>query len=131
DHHPRRRCRGRMELPDRRRTAGPARPPGHALVRARERPSAGRGSPRGRGGPADPAPAAARPRGLASGTTGRRRGRWEIIAPVAEPAEPLLPRLRQAVVAAQDLDAVAGELRERLGLGEPYADPGVAYFGLR
>jgi hypothetical protein len=42
-----------------------------------------------------------------------------------------LPRLRQAVVAAVDLDRVAGELRERLGLGEPYADPGVGHFGLR
>jgi hypothetical protein len=35
------------------------------------------------------------------------------------------------VVAAIDLDAVAGELRERLSLGEPFADPGVAHFGLR
>ncbi len=42
-----------------------------------------------------------------------------------------LPRLRQAVVAARDLDATADELRERLELGEPYADPGVAHFGLR
>jgi Glyoxalase-like domain len=42
-----------------------------------------------------------------------------------------LPRLRQAVVAARDLDAVAGELRQRLKLGEPFADPGVAHFGLR
>ena len=40
-------------------------------------------------------------------------------------------RLRQAVVAASDLDAVAGELSERLGLREPFADPGVEYFGLR
>jgi hypothetical protein len=40
-------------------------------------------------------------------------------------------RLRQAVLAASDLDAVAGRLREELGLGEPFADPGVAYFGLR
>jgi hypothetical protein len=47
------------------------------------------------------------------------------------PSEVLLPRLRQAVVAASDLDAVAGELRERLKLGEPFADPGVGYFGLR
>jgi hypothetical protein len=46
-------------------------------------------------------------------------------------AGPSLPRLRQAVIAARDLDAVAAELRERLGLGEPYADPGVAHFGLR
>ena len=42
-----------------------------------------------------------------------------------------LPRLRQAVLAASDLDAVAGELRDRLKLEEPFADPGVAYFGLR
>lgn len=42
-----------------------------------------------------------------------------------------LPRLRQAVLAARDLNAVAGELRNRLDLGEPYADPGVAHFGLR
>src|SRR5438270_11053117 len=40
-------------------------------------------------------------------------------------------RLRQAVLAATDLDAVAGRLRAELGLGEPYADPGVEYFGLR
>jgi hypothetical protein len=40
-------------------------------------------------------------------------------------------RLRQAVVAAGDLDAVAGELSERLDLREPFADPGVAHFGLR
>lgn len=35
------------------------------------------------------------------------------------------------VIAARDLDAVAGELRSRLGLGEPYSDPGVEHFGLR
>lgn len=50
---------------------------------------------------------------------------------MAEPFNPQLPRLRQAVVAARDLDAVAGELRERLRLGDPYADPGVGHFGLR
>jgi Glyoxalase-like domain len=44
---------------------------------------------------------------------------------------PTLPRLRQAVLLAHDLDAVAGQLRATLGLGEPYADPGVAHFGLR
>ena len=44
---------------------------------------------------------------------------------------PQLPRLRQAVIAARDLDAVADELRTGLGLSEPYADPGVEYFGLR
>jgi hypothetical protein len=50
---------------------------------------------------------------------------------VAELAPLSLPRLRQAVVAARDLDAVAGELRQRLHLNEPFADPGVAHFGLR
>jgi hypothetical protein len=44
---------------------------------------------------------------------------------------PPLPRLRQAVLAARDLDAVADQLRRTLGLQEPYADPGVEYFGLR
>jgi Glyoxalase-like domain len=43
----------------------------------------------------------------------------------------VLPRLRQAVIAARDLDAVAGQLRSQLGLGEPFADPGVEAFGLR
>lgn len=43
----------------------------------------------------------------------------------------VLPRLRQAVIAASDLDAVAGQLRSKLGLGEPYFDPGVEHFGLR
>jgi hypothetical protein len=42
-----------------------------------------------------------------------------------------LPRLRQAVIAARDLDAVAGQLRAKLGLAEPYEDPGVERFGLR
>jgi hypothetical protein len=41
------------------------------------------------------------------------------------------PRLRQAVIAAGDLDAVAEQLRSKLGLAEPYSDPGVARFGLR
>lgn len=50
---------------------------------------------------------------------------------MAEPSHAPLPRLRQAVLAARDLDAVAGELRERLKLGEAYEDPGVGYFGLR
>jgi hypothetical protein len=40
-------------------------------------------------------------------------------------------RLRQAVIAARDLDAVARRLREELGLGEPFSDPAVGYFGLR
>jgi hypothetical protein len=41
-----------------------------------------------------------------------------------------MPRLRQAVLVARDLDAVAGQLRAELGLGEPFHDPGVARFGL-
>jgi hypothetical protein len=44
-------------------------------------------------------------------------------------AEP--PRLRQAVIAARDLDAVAEQLRSTLELAEPYSDPGVERFGLR
>jgi Glyoxalase-like domain len=42
-----------------------------------------------------------------------------------------MPRLRQAVLAARDLDAAVDELRAALPLGEPYADPGVGFFGLR
>lgn len=42
-----------------------------------------------------------------------------------------LPRLRQAVVAARDLDAVTTRLREALGLGEPFHDEAVGWFGLR
>lgn len=48
----------------------------------------------------------------------------------AQPA-PTLPRLRQAVIAAGDLDTVAGRLRSALGLGEPFSDPAVGAFGLR
>jgi hypothetical protein len=39
-------------------------------------------------------------------------------------------RLRQAVVVAAELEPVARRLREELGLGEPFADPGVAEFGI-
>jgi hypothetical protein len=42
-----------------------------------------------------------------------------------------LPRLRQAVVAAKELDAVVERLQQELGLGEPFSDPAVAFFGLR
>jgi len=42
-----------------------------------------------------------------------------------------MPRLRQAVIAARDLDGVAGRLRSELSLAEPFSDPGVSYFGLR
>ena len=40
-------------------------------------------------------------------------------------------RLRQAVLVARDLEPVSERLRTELGLGEPYADPGVGAFGLR
>ena len=40
-------------------------------------------------------------------------------------------RLRQAVLAARDLDSAVEALRAALPLGEPYADPGVGLFGLR
>lgn len=40
-------------------------------------------------------------------------------------------RLRQVVLAARELDPVASQLRETLRLGEPFADAGVAAFGLR
>jgi hypothetical protein len=39
-------------------------------------------------------------------------------------------RLRQAVLVAAELEPVADALREALGLGEPFRDPGVGLFGL-
>ena len=39
-------------------------------------------------------------------------------------------RLRQAVLVARDLEPVSERLRAELGLGEPFADPGVGAFGL-
>jgi hypothetical protein len=39
-------------------------------------------------------------------------------------------RLRQAVLVARDLAPVSERLRAELGLGEPFADPGVGTFGL-
>ena len=44
---------------------------------------------------------------------------------------PDAPRLRQAVLAARDLDRAVAALRDQLGLGEPFHDPAVAMFGLR
>jgi hypothetical protein len=41
-----------------------------------------------------------------------------------------MPRLRQAVVVARELEPTVRALRVELGLGEPYRDPAVAYFGL-
>jgi hypothetical protein len=40
-------------------------------------------------------------------------------------------RIRQAVIAARELEPVAQRLRDELGLGEQFSDPAVAYFGLR
>src|ERR1700730_8445134 len=40
-------------------------------------------------------------------------------------------RLRHAVIAATELEPVAGALRTALDLGEPFRDPGVGEFGLR
>lgn len=48
-----------------------------------------------------------------------------------QPKSPTAPRLRQAVLAARDLDATVTRLRDELGLGEPFNDPAVGYFGLR
>ncbi len=39
-------------------------------------------------------------------------------------------RIRQAVLAARELEPVAGRIREALSLGEPFSDPGVGHFGL-
>ena len=44
---------------------------------------------------------------------------------------PTLPRLRQVVLAAADLDAACAQLEGSLGLTDPFHDPGVAEFGLR
>jgi hypothetical protein len=40
-------------------------------------------------------------------------------------------RLRQAVLAAADIEPLAAALRSTLGLGEPFRDPGVSLFGLQ
>src|SRR4051812_11718334 len=42
----------------------------------------------------------------------------------------LLPRVRQVVLAAADLDAVTAELERELGVTAPFRDEGVAHFGL-
>jgi hypothetical protein len=41
-----------------------------------------------------------------------------------------LPRLRQAVLVARDLPAVAAELEDALGVSDPFRDAGVGAFGL-
>jgi hypothetical protein len=47
-----------------------------------------------------------------------------------EPSSPNGVRLRQAVLVARDLEPAFERLRGALGLGEPFRDPGVGYFGL-
>jgi hypothetical protein len=42
-----------------------------------------------------------------------------------------LPRLRQAVLAAADLDKVCEQLEAELGISAPFHDPGIIHFGLR
>jgi hypothetical protein len=42
-----------------------------------------------------------------------------------------LPRLRQAVLVASEIDPVSATLRDALDLGEPFSDPGVDLFGLQ
>ena len=46
-------------------------------------------------------------------------------------SDPSLPRIRQVVLAARELEPVSERLRGTLGLGEPFSDPGVGHFGLR
>jgi Glyoxalase-like domain len=43
----------------------------------------------------------------------------------------MIARVRQVVVAARDLERTVGRIQAELGLGEPFSDPGVDYFGLR
>jgi hypothetical protein len=43
----------------------------------------------------------------------------------------LVPRVRQVVLAAADLDAVSSQLEQELGVHSPFRDEGVGHFGLR
>src|SRR3954470_7962480 len=51
--------------------------------------------------------------------------------PVATVRTMLLPRVRQVVLAAADLDAVSSQLEQELGVHSPFRDEGVGHFGLR
>src|SRR3954463_4934568 len=51
--------------------------------------------------------------------------------PVATVRTMLLPRVRQVVLAAADLDAVSSQLEQELGVQSPFRDEGVGHFGLR
>jgi hypothetical protein len=62
-----------------------------------------------------------------------RKRPWRLLVGVVFPAvgeRRSRVRLRQAVIAAAELEPVAGALRSTLGLGEPFRDPGVGEFGL-
>jgi hypothetical protein len=65
------------------------------------------------------------PRGRAENVS-ERRASAQSPGPTLRP----VPRLRQAVLAARDLEPVVAELRAQLGLGAPFRDPAVAHFGL-
>src|SRR3954447_18627402 len=51
--------------------------------------------------------------------------------PVATVRTMLVPRVRQVVLAAADLDAVSSQLEQELGVQSPFRDEGVGHFGLR
>src|SRR3954469_22404971 len=51
--------------------------------------------------------------------------------PVATVRTMLVPRVRQVVLAAADLDAVSSQLEQELGVHSPFRDEGVGHFGLR
>ena len=42
----------------------------------------------------------------------------------------MLPRLRQVVLAAHDLESTTAQIETALGVHEPFRDPGVGHFGL-
>src|SRR3954454_14681087 len=57
--------------------------------------------------------------------------RTDAAHPVATVRTMLLPRVRQVVLAAADLDAVCSQLEQELGVHSPFRDEGVGHFGLR
>ncbi len=46
------------------------------------------------------------------------------------PVMAALPRIRQAVLVARDLEPTVERIRTELGVAEPFRDPGVGHFGL-
>ena len=61
----------------------------------------------------------------------RGRGRSRVVEAVATVRSMLLPRVRQVVLAAADLDAVTAGLERELGVHSAFHDEGVGHFGLR